>query len=218
MKLETVGILIELRPFGERDFIAKFFTADFGILAGMIKGGQVAKKNKPVTGQMGEISWNARLDSQLGVVKFNSIKNLSVLLMMDKKLLGYMNSIFSLIGLLLPERENFNGLYDKTIKALVDLADVNMCPKSVYIGWELGFMSDMGYGLDLTECSGCGSKNDLTNLSPKTGRAVCSKCATPYLDRLYNLPVNISDLRKFMMKICENQGVNLPYPRQSLGL
>lgn len=64
MKLESNGILIGLRPFNERDAIARVFTRDFGVLVGMMRGANVAKKNRPLLGQVGAVSWNARLDSQ----------------------------------------------------------------------------------------------------------------------------------------------------------
>ena len=60
MKLESNGILIDLRPFGERDMVARIFTADFGVLCGMMRGAQIARKNKPLIGQIGAVAWNAR--------------------------------------------------------------------------------------------------------------------------------------------------------------
>ena len=75
MKIETTGILINVKPFSERDVIAHIFTRDNGVLVGMLRGGAIAKKNKPLIGQMGMVSWNARLDSQLGVFHFESEKN-----------------------------------------------------------------------------------------------------------------------------------------------
>ena len=75
MQIETSGILISLRPFSERDVIAHIFTRDNGVLVGMLRGGAVAKKNKPLVGQYGNLSWNARVDSQLGVFHFESEKN-----------------------------------------------------------------------------------------------------------------------------------------------
>ena len=56
MKLESNGILIDLRPFGERDMVARIFTADFGVLCGMMRGAQIARKNKPLIGQIGAVA------------------------------------------------------------------------------------------------------------------------------------------------------------------
>ena len=76
MKFESVGILISLRPFNERDAIARIFSRDFGIMVGMLRGAIVAKKNKPLIGQFGNFSWNARLDSALGVFHWEPERNL----------------------------------------------------------------------------------------------------------------------------------------------
>ena len=50
MKLESVGILISLRPLGERDAVAHIFSYDYGIMVGVMKGAQIAKKNRPLIG------------------------------------------------------------------------------------------------------------------------------------------------------------------------
>ena len=78
MQIETSGILINIKPFSERDGIARVFTRDNGVLVGLLRGANVARKNKPLVGQCGTVSWNARLDSQLGANNShadNSISN-----------------------------------------------------------------------------------------------------------------------------------------------
>ncbi len=215
MKLETVGILIDLKPFGDRGVIAKFFTRDYGLMSGLIKGGLASKKNKPIIGQYGDVVWGARLDSQLGVFNFAPEKNMSVNLMMDKNLLAAMNSVFSLINLLLPEREKYEELFFNTLNLLIDLPIV-LNKLGAYMNWEIGLLSELGYALDFSACSGCGVRTNLTHLSPKTGRAVCEKCAAPYIDRLYELPVNLEILKKFLMAACVSQGVNLPFYRNAV--
>ena len=40
MKLESNGIVISLRPFGERDAVAHIFTENHGVLTGMLRGAQ----------------------------------------------------------------------------------------------------------------------------------------------------------------------------------
>ena len=107
MQIETDGILINMRPFSERDCIAHIFTPDNGVLVGMLRGAAIAKKNKPLIGQVGRISWVARLDSQLGVFHWEPEKNLSVPLMLNGDLLKIMNAVFALIYTLIPERESY---------------------------------------------------------------------------------------------------------------
>lgn len=214
MKLESVGVLINLQPLGERDSVARIFTADFGVLCGLLRGAQVARKNKPLVGQVGAVSWNARLDSQLGVFHWDAEKNLAASLMMRYKPLEYMNSAFALLATLLPEREQYQKLYNDTLILLQNL----MCDScdDVYLNWEISLLRELGYALNLLSCSGCGTHDNLEYLSPRTGRAVCSNCAIPYIDKLYKLPLNLDVTCRFLERACMTQGVDLPSVRKML--
>lgn len=213
MQIETNGILINIKPFSERDVIAHVFTRDNGVLVGLIRGAGVAKKNKPLVGQYGNISWNARVDSQLGVFHFESEKNLSAPLMTNSDLLKIMNAIFSLIYTLIPERESYEYLYLRTIDLLTQLQTSDN-PYDLYLQWEMDLLSDLGYALDLTKCSGCGSSENLCYLSPKTGRAVCADCGAPYAEKLYKLPISLDVTKRFLNNICMVQGVDIPISRK----
>ncbi len=213
MKLDSVGILISLRPFNERDAIARIFTRDFGVLVGMMRGANVAKKNKPLLGQVGAVSWNARLDSQLGIFHWDCEKNLAAPIMMNFSMLSCMNSAFDLLGTLLPEREKYDLLYDYTYNLLSDLGMGNT---DSYLMWEINLLRELGYALDLTSCSGCGCKNDLHYLSPRTGRAVCEKCAAPYINKLYKLPLDLKITLRFLESVYQQQGGAIPHARRSL--
>ena len=213
MKLESRGILIGLRPFNERDAIARVFTRDFGVLVGMMRGANVAKKNRPLVGQVGLATWNARLDSQLGMFHWEAEKNLSATIMMNPNALLCMNAAFEILGALLPEREEYNVLYDETLELLGALTTGNV---DAYLTWEINLLRDLGYALDLSRCSGCGVVDSLNYLSPRTGRAVCEKCAAPYVDRLYKLPVNLNTTLRFLENICTQQGANVPPMRRMI--
>ncbi len=213
MQIETNGILINIRPFSERDAIAHIFTSDNGVLVGMLRGAMCAKKNKPLVGQFGTVSWNARLDSQLGVFHWENEKNLVAPLMLDNNLLKIMNAVFALIDTLVPERESYENLYIRTLSLLKDIITSD-APFDLYLDWEIGLLKDLGYALDLTKCSGCGKTDNLVYLSPKTGRAVCADCGVPYKDRLYKLPLNLNVTKRFINAVCEMQNVDVPLARK----
>mgnify|MGYP001776425722 CR=1 FL=1 len=215
MKLESNGILIALRPLGERDSIARIFTPDFGLMCGMMRGAQVARKNRPLVGQFGVVAWNARLDSQLGVFHWDAEKNMAAVLMMSHERLGYMNSAFALIAAMVPEREQYRELYNETLDLLLNLTNDN--PHDAYLQWEIMLLRELGYALNLNTCSGCGTHADLEYLSPRTGRAVCKNCAVPYIGRLYELPINLDITRAFLERVCVAQGIDLPPARKMLG-
>lgn len=212
MQIETEGILINIKPFSEKDAVAYVFTKDNGILVGMLRGAMVAKKNKPLIGQFGNVTWNARLDSQLGVFHWEAQKNLVAPLMLNTDLLKLMNSAFALIYTLIPERESYESLYNKTHKLLQELATCDS-PYDVYLEWEVFLLGELGYALDLEKCSGCQKTENLCYLSPRTGRAVCKDCGEPYKEKLYKLPLNLSVTERFIRAVCDAQGVDIPVAR-----
>jgi len=213
MKLESVGLLINLRPFNERDCVARIFTREYGVLVGMMRGAVVAKKNRPLVGQVGVATWNARLDTQLGVFHWDAEKNLSAPLMLDSARLMCMNSAFDILGALLPERESYQNLYEGTCALCQKLADGN---KGAYLEWEIGLLRELGYALDLSCCAGCGAVNGLAYISPRTGRAVCAGCGAPYADKLYKLPINLGVTGRFLESVCVAQGGQMPVMRKML--
>ena len=213
MKLESNGILIGLRPFNERDAIARVFTRDFGVLVGMMRGANVAKKNRPLLGQVGAVSWNARLDSQLGTFHWEAEKNLGAVIMMNPGALLCMNAAFEILTTLLPERESYMDLYDETLNMIENLG---VGVQNTYLIWEINLLRDLGYALDLSKCSGCGVVENLNFLSPRTGRAVCDKCAAPYINKLYKLPINLDTTLRFLENICVQQGVDVPAVRRMI--
>ena len=213
MKLESDGILIALKPFNERDALGHIFTRDNGILVGVLRGAAVAKKNIPQIGQVGCVVWTARLDSQLGVFHWEAERNIAANIMLNPNALMFMNSAFDLLNTLLPEREAYIDLYNATNRLLDCLA----CGDTdSYLQWEICLLRELGYALDLSKCSGCGRIESLEYLSPRTGRAVCSTCAQPYLAKLYKLPVDTNVTLRFLESICLQQGTQIPLMRKLL--
>jgi len=215
MKLESSGILILMRPFNERDVIAHIFTRDHGIVSGMLRGGIIAKTNKPLVGQIGNATWGARLDSALGVFHWEPEKNLIAPIMINFEHIKLVNSIFDLIKTLLPERESYRTLYDATIKIIMNLPNAS-APLDDYMNWEITLLRELGFALDLTRCSGCGASIELEYISPKTGRAVCTTCAEPYKTRLFKFPLTLDTTLEFLKKICTELGTKVPNSRLSL--
>jgi DNA repair protein RecO (recombination protein O) len=56
------------------------------------------------------------------------------------------------------------------------------------IRWELIVLSGLGYGLDLTSCAVTGRTEELTYVSPRTGRAVTAEGAGAWATKLLPLP------------------------------
>jgi DNA repair protein RecO (recombination protein O) len=132
---------------------------------------------------------------------------------MNPNALMFMNAAFDLLNTLLPERESYVELYDNTLCLLERLANADT---DAYLQWEICLLRELGYALDLSKCSGCGKCESLEYLSPRTGRAVCSTCAGPYLSKLYQLPLNINVTLRFLESVCLQQGTQIPLMRKLL--
>ncbi len=215
MKLESDGILISMRPLNERDSVGRIFTREYGVLCGVLRGALVARQNKPLVGQIGQCAWNARLDTQLGMFHWEPTRNLAAPLMMNATHLNLMNAAFDLIATLLPEREAYTALYQDTLKMLTTLPS-NLNAQAAYQDWEICLLRELGYALNLTMCSNCSTQKNLTHLSPRTGRAICQKCAAPYISKLYTLPVTLDTTLRFLTHICDTVGAPIPPSRNRI--
>ncbi|MFQ6739531.1 MAG: DNA repair protein RecO [Alphaproteobacteria bacterium] len=210
MKFESDGILIRLRPFGERDCVGTIFSRGYGVVSGMVRGAATTKKNRPMVGQLGNMIWMARLDSQLGSIHWDSQMNMAVKLLCAPESLRYFNSMIDLIANLLPEREAYTSLYDYTL----DILRKNILGANTYLGWEIVLLRELGYAIDLSHCSGCGAVQNLHYLSPRTCRAVCDTCAQPYLTKLYKLPITLDTTYRLLDSVCMQQGIQMPQMRK----
>jgi DNA repair protein RecO (recombination protein O) len=87
----------------------------------------------------------------------------------------------------LPERDPHREVFDSTVDLLDAMANTPGW-RLDYVRWELRLLADLGFGLDLSACAATGVTDDLTYVSPRTGRAVSNEAAQPYRDRLLRLP------------------------------
>tara|TARA_B100000686_G_C16198206_1_gene669273 strand:+ start:162 stop:641 length:480 start_codon:yes stop_codon:yes gene_type:complete len=95
---------------------------------------------------------------------------------------------------LLPEREKVTKIYNYTEEVL-DLSCENYELIKSLILWELLYLKEIGYGIDIHECAVTKSKSNLKYVSPKSGRAVTEDIGLPYKDRLLEIPEFIYDAK-----------------------
>lgn len=180
--------LLAVRPFGETSVIIEVFSATHGRHAGVVRGGtsrKVAPTLQP--GAQLSVTWKARLESHLGSFSVEPLRSRAAAAMGDRLALAGLNAVCGLLALVLPEREAHPALYDRTI-ALLDLLGQGDLWPLAYLRWEQALLEEMGYGLDLSACAVHGVNEDLTYVSPKSGRAVSRAGAGEWADRMLPLP------------------------------
>ncbi|WP_412551180.1 DNA repair protein RecO [Shimia sp. MIT910701] len=181
------GFVLNTRKHGETSVILEVFTAEHGRHAGVVRGG-VSRKMTPILqpgGQL-DLSWRARLADHIGSFTVEPLRSRAAVLS-DRFALAGLNTVTALLAFCLPDREPHPALYQQSAK-LLDLLGQNEIWPLAYLRWEMALLTELGYGLDLTECAVTGSADNLIYVSPKSGRAVSAKGAGDWADRLLPLP------------------------------
>jgi DNA repair protein RecO (recombination protein O) len=195
------GIVLGGRRFGEGGLILDVLTRQKGRRSGLVYGGASRRKRAQFeAGNTIALSWTGRLDDQLG--RFDvaeARKDRASRLLDDPAALAALSAITSLLRGGLNEGDAAgSSLYDATTVLLDELTEPNVWP-ALYVRWELGLLSALGFGLDLDECAVSGANDGLTHVSPRTGRAVRGSEAEQYVDRLFALPGFLIDPRADVM-------------------
>ncbi len=187
MDWRETGILLTRRRHGETAAIIEVFTRDHGRHAGIVRGG-TGRRMTPVLepGNQVDVTWRARLEDHLGTFTVEPVTARAAGLMSDRLTLAGLNALTGLLSFALPEREAHPQLYDGTLTVLDMMTTSDHWPLA-YLRWELSLLEDLGFGLDLTQCAATGDTENLTYVSPKSGRAVSAAGAGKWKTQLLPL-------------------------------
>ncbi len=188
MQWEGDGFVLSVRPHGETSAILNVLTREQGRHAGLVRGGR-SRRLRPVlqTGNKVHVSWNARLSEHLGMFSVELIEARAGLYMQNRLSLAGLNAVSSLCMQALAERQPYERLYDVVAHVLDHLNDAEIWP-ALYVRFEMCLLDVLGYGLDLESCAATGSTENLTYVSPRSGRAVSAEAAEPWKHKLLPLP------------------------------
>lgn len=188
MEWSDNGIVISVRKHAESNLVLDVFTQAHGRHAGLVRGGGSSRqKGLLQPGNGVALTWRARLSEHLGIFTIEPLKGRAGTLMQDPLALAGLTAACA-IASILPEREAHPGLYEGFELLLDQMEDPDIWPV-IFVRWELGLLQEMGFGLDLGQCAVTGGREDLTYISPRTGRAVSREAGEPYRDRLFRLPL-----------------------------
>lgn len=192
MEWTDEGTIIGQRRHGESSVILEVMTRDHGRHLGLVRGGRSAKR-QPVLqpGNTVSLTWRARLDEQLGEYRVELLTSHAARLIEAPVALYGLATIAALLRLL-PERDPHPGLHEALLVLVEHLHEPRLAPALV-IRFEVALLAELGFGLDLARCAVTGAMDDLSHVSPKSGRAVSRAAAAPYADRLLALPAFLSE-------------------------
>ena len=175
------AIVLSSRPLGEGSFIVSVFTFENGRHLGVLK-----KKTPPEIGTLCQVRWKARLADQLGTFYLEETKSYAAMLLDDMPRLNVLSTLCSLLNQVLPERQAYPELHERTRLFLTHMEEDNFYAD--YVRFEVDLLSALGFALDMSTCAGGGDRLHLAYISPKTGRAVSKEKGWAYRDKLLKLP------------------------------
>lgn len=182
------GVILGVRGHGENGAVVAILTENHGKCNGYVNGARSSKRLRALLqqGNLVTVNWQSKSEEQLGRFDIESDQDITAKLMDDPKALLAVQSACALLDNFLPEREIHSALYHGT-KAFLNLIGNDQWAPT-YIFWEMAFLKELGYGIDLSKCAVSGETDDLTYVSPKSGRAVCAREAEPYAHKLLSIP------------------------------
>jgi len=186
------AITLGARAHGESSAIVTLLTKSHGRHLGLVRGAR-SKRLAPAIqpGSLVEATWRGRLSEHLGTWTLEPTKSHAPAILNEPLELSALSSICALASVALPERERHEALYEVMLVFLDHLDDRTVWP-AVLVRWELGLLKELGFGLELDACAVTGETDNLTHVSPKTGRAVTAEEAAPFEGRLLRLPAFLS--------------------------
>jgi DNA repair protein RecO (recombination protein O) len=188
MQWTDEAIVLGARRHGETSVILELMTRERGRHLGLVRGG-FGRRLRGVLqpGNSLRATWRARLDEHLGNYQVEGL---------NLRAAGFLGAAYAVHGVthiaalcrLLAEREPHGGMYSQ-LEAILDSLDDAHATATRIACFELAFLAELGFGLDLSACAATGGRTDLVYVSPRTGRAVSRSAGEAYRDKLMRLPV-----------------------------
>ncbi|MCL4166944.1 UNVERIFIED_CONTAM: hypothetical protein GTU68_064764 [Idotea baltica] len=213
MEWRDEGVILSTRKYGEYDAILEVLTRTHGRHSGIVKGGLGRRQRGNIQpGNEVMVTWRGRLETHLGTYAVELTKARAVAFLYSPSKLSALNSCCSLLCVALAENEAHELLLDGLIAFLdtLELSEDEVTEWApLLIRWELGLLTELGFGLNLESCAATGETNDLIYVSPKSGRAVGREAGAPYHDKMLKLPSFLLETGNRIERNDIQDGINL---------
>jgi DNA repair protein RecO (recombination protein O) len=187
MQWTDEGIVLGVRRYGERSVILELMTQERGRHLGLVRGGAGRRLRGVLQpGNSLLATWRARLDDHLGNYQVEGV---------NLRAAGFLTAAYAVHGVthlaalcrLLAEREPHARVHG-ALEAILDSLDDPSAVAPMIARFELAFLAELGFGLDLSSCAATGATDDLIYVSPRSGRAVSRAGGEAYREKLMRLP------------------------------
>ena len=152
MNWESEGFILSKRKFRENAIILEVFTSDFGKVSGIVYGGTSRKvKNYLQLTNKIYLNYVSKSENRIGYFKTELIEAFAPRYFNNKNKILCLNSITSILRILLPENQKSKNIY-KSLENLLTHFDQSDWFLN-YLHWELNLISNLGFGFDTDKMS-----------------------------------------------------------------
>ena len=186
MNIQDDGFFLGSKKYGESSSILYILSRNNGLIKGFTR---FTKKEPNNYAALDKISfeWSSKSIENLGFLKIN----LSEFTKQNKSSFLFeliKSSVSELCLKCLP-------FWQKNIEIFNDVETL-IYPKKIieaemlvrYVWWEVLFLKNLGYGLNLDTCAVTGSTENIYFISPKSGNSVCFEIGKQYEKKLFRIP------------------------------
>lgn len=185
MRISDDGFFLYSKNFGENSKILYILSKKNGLIKGLSKASKTKKINLINLDEI-KFTWTSRDKNGLGYINFE-----------HQKANNFYNSLLSIIKASASELcIKFLPLWEKNLNIYNDIVVLSYLDKNddyfligKYINWEINFLRNLGYGLNIDICAVTGKLDDTFFISPKTGNAVCYNVGRKYSNKLFKIPL-----------------------------
>ncbi len=148
MNWQDEGYIVSKKKFRENALILEVFTKNFGKVSGIVYGGTSRKiKNYLQLANKIFVIFSSKSDNKLGYFKTELIEAISPKYFNDQKKIICLNSLSSIIKILLPENEVQKKIYNSLDIFFNKFEEKNW--PLYYLNWEIDLIHDLGFGFNL---------------------------------------------------------------------
>ena len=152
MNWENEGFILSKRKFRENAIILEVFTSDFGKVTGIVYGGTSRKvKNYLQLTNKIYLNYVSKNENRIGYFKTELIEAFAPRYFNNKNKILCLNSITSILRVLLPENQKSKNIYNSLENLLSHFDSSDWFLNYLY--WELNLISNLGFGFDTDKMS-----------------------------------------------------------------
>jgi len=160
MNWQDEGFILSKRKFRENAIILEVFTNEFGKVNGIVYGGtsRKVKNYLQLTNKIFIVN-NTKNENKIGYFKTELIEAVAPKYFDDKNKILCLNSISSMLKVLLPENQKYKNIYSSLSDFFNSLDQKNWLIN--YLFWEINLITNLGFGFqsDIKSVSGSNVNN-----------------------------------------------------------